>query len=257
MSLRNSLIFSVRWHRRIGLLCLFFVVVLSVTGILLNHTSSLNLDSVKLRSPILATLYGLPSPEPLALPIAGQWLSHDGLNQLYLDQSAIAQCQAPLLGAVFHNGLLHVLCGQELLLLSPDGELLESITSVLGLPTGAKALATHNNQLLIDTPTSAVIADLDSLLWTPTDSKPEQWSKPQSPPSHLRDKINTHTPAIDLEHVLLDLHSGRLFGGLGVFVMDLTAILLIVLSITGFISWNSSRKIKKITENSRSSKRQR
>ena len=172
MSLRNSLILSVRWHRRIGLLCLLFVVVLSVTGILLNHTSSLKLDSIKLRSPILASLYGLPRPEPLSLPVAGQWLTHDGLNQLYLDDAAIAQCQAPLLGAVSHNGLLQVLCDQELLLLSPEGELLESITPVLGLPAGVKALTKHNNQLLIDTVNGAIIADIDSLQWTPTEQTP-------------------------------------------------------------------------------------
>jgi len=110
VSLRNSLILSVRWHRRIGLLCTLFVLVLSVTGLLLNHTSSLKLDSIKLNSPILASLYGLPTPEPLALPIAGKWIAHDGINQLYLDETAIGQCPAPLLGAVLHNGLLHVLC---------------------------------------------------------------------------------------------------------------------------------------------------
>ena len=257
MSLRNSLIFSVRWHRRIGLLCLFFVLVLSVTGILLNHTSSLKLDSIKLRAPILTSLYGLPSPAPLSVPIADQWLSHDGLNQLYLGETAIAKCQAPLLGAVYLNGLLQVLCDQELLLLSSEGELLESITAVLGLPAGVRALTKLNNQLLIDTANGTVIADLDSLHWTPTELMPEQWPSPQRPPPPLHDKINTHAPSIDLEQLLLDLHSGRLFGTFGVLVMDLAAVLLIVLSLTGLIAWNSSRKIKKIVANSRRSQRQR
>ena len=50
---------------------------------------------------------------------------------------------------------------------------------------------------------------------------------------------------MNLEQILLDLHSGRLFGSFGVLVMDLAAILLVVLSITGFVAWNSSRLLRK------------
>ena len=50
---------------------------------------------------------------------------------------------------------------------------------------------------------------------------------------------------MDLEQIVLDLHSGRLFGNIGVLVMDLVAILLIILSITGFIAWNSNRQLRK------------
>lgn len=256
MSLRNSLILSVRWHRRIGLLCLLFVVVLSITGILLNHTSSLKLDSIKLQSSLLARLYGLPTPNPQALPTVDQWLVHDGISQLYLDEVAIAECEAPLLGAVTVNGLLHVLCHQELLLLSPEGEFLESITPVLGLPAQAKALTLHNGQLLINTADGTFTANMETLDWQPTDAIPSQWPTPQQLPAQLSNKIVNTAPSIDLEQVLLDLHSGRLFGGLGVLVMDLAAVLLIVLSITGFIAWNSSRKIRKVADSSRA-KRQR
>jgi len=255
VSLRNSLILSVRWHRRIGLLCTLFVALLSVTGLLLNHTSSLKLDSIKLNSPILASLYGLPTPEPLALAVADQWLAHDGTKQLYLGETAIGQCSAPLLGAVFHNRLIHVLCHGELLLLSPDGELLESITPMLGLPANAQALTLHDNQLLINTEAGAIVADLNTLQWLPTDSRPEQWPAPKSLPTQLSKKISAEAPAVDLEQVLLDLHSGRLFGSFGVLVMDLAAILLIVLSITGFIAWNSSRQIRKTAKQSRQPRR--
>ena len=245
MSLRNSLIFSVRWHRRIGLVCALLVLLLSITGILLNHTTSLKLDSIKVHSPIITSLYGLPTPEPVSLAAEEHWISHDGIQQLYLQDQAIAQCTAPLLGAALHQGLLHVLCRNELLLLSPEGELLETITPVFGLPTGLQALALHNNQLLFKTESGVLNADLNTLQWLPSNITPKQWPTPQVVPPQLSQAVITEAPAMDLEQLLLDLHSGRLFGSVGVLVMDMAAILLILLSITGFIAWYSSKQLRK------------
>jgi len=245
VSLRNSLIFSVRWHRRIGLLCALLVLVLSVTGILLNHTSSLKLGSIKIHSAIIANLYGLPSPEPVSIAIKEQWVSHDGFQQLYLQDKAIAQCAAPLLGAAQHHGLLHILCKDVLLLLSQEGELLEAITPVLGLPANLQTLTQHKDQLLLKTTTGVLNANLDTLQWLPSNETSVQWPTLQAVPPQLSQAVNTEAPAIDLEQLLLDLHSGRLFGSVGVLIMDMAAVLLIVLSITGFIAWYSSKQLRK------------
>lgn len=247
MSLRNSFILSVRWHRRIGLLCILFVFVLSVTGILLNHTTGLALDRIKISNPIVAKLYGLTTPQPLAFPVAGQWVAHDGINQLYLNKTAVGQCNAPLLGAVMLDDVLHLLCHQELLLFTQQGQQLESITPGLGLPANAQALTQLNHQLLVNTPNGAIVADIDSLSWRNTETAPAQWPTAQTPPPQLNKQIRVPA-AIDLEQLLLDLHSGRLFGQLGVWAMDIVALLLIVLSVTGFIAWNSSRRIKKTSK---------
>ena len=42
---------------------------------------------------------------------------------------------------------------------------------------------------------------------------------------------------LPLERILLDLHSGRLFGKIGVYVMDSAAVLMIVLTVTGLLIW--------------------
>lgn len=243
MSLRNRLIFNVKWHRRIGLLCAFFVIVLSITGLLLNHTASLKLDNIKLHSPILSSLYNLPPATPVSFHSGEQWISHNGINTLYLGQMSIEQCAPPLKGVVTHNDLLQILCEDELLLLTKEGDLLERITPVLGLPNGSQALAFTEGQLLIKTADGVVSADMDALNFIPS-TLPAIWTAAETPTSELTTFLRNQGPAMDLEQVLLDLHSGRLFGGIGVLVMDLAAILLIVLSITGFIAWQTSRKMR-------------
>lgn len=242
MSLRNRLIFNVKWHRRIGLFCAFFVLLLSITGLLLNHTSSLKLDRIKLHSPILANLYNLPSVTPISFQADGLWISHNGIDTLYLGQQSIEQCATPLKGAVINNGMLQILCNNELLLLTTEGKLLERITPILGLPEKSEALTVVDEQLIIKTVNGAVSADLDTLQFKAVNS-PTSWPIAQRAPSKLATFLTDQGPAMDLEQVLLDLHSGRLFGGIGVLVMDLVAILLIVLSITGFIAWHTTRKM--------------
>ncbi|EGG99991.1 PepSY-associated TM helix [gamma proteobacterium IMCC2047] len=243
MSLRNRLIFNVKWHRRIGLFCAVFVLILAVTGLLLNHTSSLELDRIKVHSSAINALYNLPSATPASFKLEDQWVSHNGIDSLYLNQQPLGDCAAPLKGAVKSNGLLTILCENELLLLTTDGELLERVTPLLGLPANSLALAEQNEQLLINTTQGVVQADLDRLEFIPTSAE-IAWPSSQPPTQELTDFLSQQGPAMDLEQLILDLHSGRLFGSAGVFVMDFVAILLIALSATGFIAWQTSHKMR-------------
>lgn len=51
-----------RWHRRIGIISALFVLLLSVTGIILNHTVSLGLHQSHVKAAWVHELYGLPAP---------------------------------------------------------------------------------------------------------------------------------------------------------------------------------------------------
>ena len=46
------------WHRRIGLTAIILVIVLAVTGIMLNHTEALKLDETYVESATLLGWYG-------------------------------------------------------------------------------------------------------------------------------------------------------------------------------------------------------
>ena len=59
---RNAKIISL--HRYIGIVICVFLVLLSVTGIFLNHTDDLNLDKRFINWPWLLKHYGLTAPQP-------------------------------------------------------------------------------------------------------------------------------------------------------------------------------------------------
>lgn len=66
---------------------------------------------------------------------------------------------------------------------------------------------------------------------------PITWSAAQTIPAKLNSKIMSEGPSANLEQFLLDLHSSRLIGSFGVYLMDIIAVLLIIQVITGCIAW--------------------
>jgi uncharacterized iron-regulated membrane protein len=52
-----------RWHRRIGVVATLFIILLSITGILLNHNAQLSLHKVNIESPWLLELYNIDNTE--------------------------------------------------------------------------------------------------------------------------------------------------------------------------------------------------
>jgi hypothetical protein len=156
-------------------------------------------------------------------------------EQLHLDQRPMQRCAEPLQSAVSITGMLAVLCGSHLLLLDGQGELIEQVTN---LPTHALALAVQDERLLLQT-VSAVFAYDDSAgEWLPA-SGPVNRAQPQALPESLRQYFSQHNPVPGLswERVLLDLHSGRLFGNAGVLVVDLVGVAICLLAFSGLLTW--------------------
>ncbi|MGB5398196.1 MAG: hypothetical protein WBN96_13695, partial [Gammaproteobacteria bacterium] len=118
------------WHRRIGLLAMVLVIVLAITGILLNHTEQLALDENYVQSSLILDWYGLePDGEPVSYPVdqhrITQWQ-----HQLFFDNSVITTNEQSLRGAIRAEQFIVIAFDSELLLLSKEGELVERI------PTG-------------------------------------------------------------------------------------------------------------------------
>jgi hypothetical protein len=235
-----------RWHRYLGLTVILFVILLSVTGILLNHTEELQLDKRYVQSEWILNWYGIQTPKIdaaflLETKNGKSWLSAIN-HKLYINQTIIVGDYDNLRGAVaMSDGFIVVLVGEKILLLMPNGELVEELSPLQGLPVGITALGlTEKQQLQVQTANGLYQPDNEFLNWEklPNNTKPNQvrWILPQSLPEKFRQTITTqvYTQILPIERLLLDLHSGRL---LSVYLMDAVAILFIILAITGFFLW--------------------
>jgi hypothetical protein len=232
------------WHRRLGLAVSVIVLLLSVTGLLLNHTDALKLDQTSLRADWLLRWYGYP---PVAAPDsfrAGErWVSTAG-GKLYLDQTPVAEAGGPALGAAqLDGGLVAAALADSVILLAPDGTVVERLGAA-SLPGAPQRIGLADDaRLALGTAQGTFVADADLIQWQPAAAAPA-WSEAQAAPPALRDALAQaqRGPGLSAERVLLDLHSGRLFGAWGPWVMDAAAIVFVILALTGIVNWGWRRQ---------------
>lgn len=233
-------------HRYIGVASALFVIMLSITGIMLNHTEELALDEKNIQSSVLLGLYGIEAPEVgRGYEVQGQWLSQVG-KQFYLNQNSITTLDNQLLGAIASDDFFIAATQNELILISPEGELIERLTALHGVPSDIKKIGVHSptNAPLIQTAQGLFLSDQALFEWQASEEADAQWSIPGQLPDFIVTPIKESYlgEGLSLERVLLDLHSGRVAGVNGVYFMDFVAGLFLFLAGVGVWLWWKPRR---------------
>ncbi len=228
------------WHRYIGVSAALLVALLAATGLMLNHTETLQLDSRYVSNNWLLNHYGIHAPSDIrSYQLHGHWLSQWG-ERLFLGQTDIGETREKLRGALFYNDMLVVALKNEVWLLTPRGELIEKLDRNESIPPGISSIGiTHQGQVAVMAAQGVYTADRDLLIWLPAPKAITVWANSTNLPDplyhHLLEKYRGH--GLSLERIILDLHSGRIFGSYGVYIMDTAAILMLLLSFSGSWIW--------------------
>lgn len=236
-----------KWHSRLGLTAATFVLALAFTGFLLNHVADWRLDDRLISSPLVLKWYGISQPHQMrSFAVAEQFISKVG-EEVFLNTREIAHCRGELQGAValLSGKMLVIACENELFLLDQNHEMIERLGISQGLPSPLQQIGTRNTELILavgsGVQADVLRADVDNLLWTPLagDAGAIIWSVSVPTPPALADLLGKHFvgEGISVERLLLDIHSGRIVGAWGVYLVDLMAILFVVLAVTGCLLW--------------------
>lgn len=241
-ALKNTLL---RWHRRAGVSAAFFVLLLAITGILLNHSNSLHFDRQSISSPFILKLYGI-TPPPIVAYKLGTGSAEQIGHKVSLNGKPISDCDGTLVGAVKLAELSLLACTKALLLITPKGELVEQITPLQGLPTPITGLGLCQHDACLITPSKNFVANVDALEFTPT-QQVVKTELPVNPNPKLRQTLVSHYTGggITWARLIQDLHAGRFLGGLGPWLMDAIALLFILLAVSGvYLWWRGGRRHK-------------
>jgi hypothetical protein len=122
-----------------------------------------------------------------------------------------------------------------LLLLTSEGETIELIPINKIEKIGVNSL----HQTIIESKQLTLYSDDNLISWQPYTKRDISWSKPMPLPTLITNKIKktARSNILPLERVLLDLHSGRFFGNMGVIIVDITGVLLVLLVLSGCTIW--------------------
>ena len=240
------------WHRRIGLFALVLVIILAITGIMLNHTEEFELDETYVNSSWLLNWYGIePGNKPVSYRVKNATNSHiiSAWNQqLFFDEVAITHLEQDIHGAVGAEQFIVIALDNEIILLSYEGELIERISTSISFSNIQRMGMKYKRPVIETSEPLYYMADEHILDWDVIIDEGIEWTEEYSLSDNEYQQllIAYRGNGLKLERVILDLHSGRIFGSYGVYLMDAAAIALLWLSLSGLWVWSSRRrKMKK------------
>jgi hypothetical protein len=219
-----------------------FVLMLSVTGIALNHGSDWELDSRYVTSNWVLDAYGVRAPEiGASFADRGHRVTLLG-TRLYLGEREIADDVDALTGLVSLEPLLVAASQQDIWLFATNGDLVERMSVASDQDGPVARVGRAGNHAVIEAAGRIYRADSDVsgfVPWDNADAAKIDWSVQSEPPSSLISTLEEQYRGrgLSIERVIADVHSGRVIGVVGPYVMDGVAILLIVLSVSGLLLW--------------------
>lgn len=245
------------WHKRAGLFAFLFLGWLGVTGIFLNEASDLDLNARRVGWPWLMALYGLHAEPPASgLGSGGHWLATAGEASV-LDGKPLAQpLESPLgLVAAPEPGMpgklmLYAAQADSVVLLRADGSRVDELR-MPPLPIAAirriGLVKAHAGSIAIQGSDTAYQSEDEGESWKPVPATEVDWSVPRSLPQEVRAALLPYSrPSVSVQQLLVDVHSGRLFGRFGTYVIDVVGLAALLLATSGvWMMWRTSSARRK------------
>ena len=229
-----------RWHRRIGIVTALFVILLVLTGLMLNHTDFLQLDSRYVQNQLLLDAYDIsPDEQPVGFRAGDRWISQVG-ERIYLGDVHVSGNVNRLVGAVLNGQDIVIAFDGQLIILNEKGDQVERLTGAEGVPAGMRTIGlSPDRQIVIRGSHGDYQVDLETLDWHEEKELEASWSVEEKIPDSLLARLlaDYRGKGLPYERVVLDLHSGRFLGGYGIYIIDLAALLFLVLAVTGVWMW--------------------
>ncbi|MBT8098207.1 MAG: PepSY domain-containing protein [Gammaproteobacteria bacterium] len=241
--LRNSQKRGRHWarrsHRIVAISALAFLLLLTVTGLVLNHADTFGLPQNQAPSGFVQWAYGIePAPVDAVFETSGIVLASIA-GSLYANGREIASEAGTIRGAVTSQDFVVAATNREWLLITRNGSLIER--SPLESSQAIRRIGNAGARVIVDAGSGFAELDLDQLtlsrLSISTDAI--DWSKPAALDNVQQLELSSAASSASLswERVLLDLHSGRILPKVGRYLADLTALCLLYLCISGLLLW--------------------
>ena len=226
-------------HKFTGIAVCVFLIHLSITGIFLNHTEELGLDEKYTASPLILGLYNISIPsQEESFSVDNHFVSRFG-NQVFLDNQPVFKSEVPIIGVVISNQMLVLAFKNELVLLTEEGELIEKLTTATGIPENIQKFGESDSILFLKASNQSWESDDEGQEWRGTNSNFNEWSNEVVMPNEKIQQVESYFlgKGVSLEQFFLDLHNGNIIKGFGKWLLDIIAIFLLLISISGIWIW--------------------
>jgi len=227
------------WHRSVGALAALFVLILAITGVMLNHTLDLKLEQRHLNWPWLLAHYGVADVTADRVYLLDDNVISQIDEQVFVDAQPVVKSLKPIIGGIHLDDITVVASDDALILLSPEGEYIETLGSAIGIPSNIQNIGLFHGLPVLQTRNGMWRSDFLLEQWENISLQGVSWSEPTTMPDSVSKDLARyfHGEGITVERFVLDLHNGHILGAIGVWLLDFFGVLLVVLSLSGLWMW--------------------
>lgn len=237
------------WHKRTGLFAFIFMGWLGASGFLINQSADWGYDTLRVDWSWVMSLYGLHPEPPRSGYFAGEhWLAATP-EATVLDGQAlpdtVPQPVGLALGGTEAQPLLFLAAADKLLIYTTAGERVDELSGFTLPVSQIRRIGVIEETGQVAIQELDVYATVEGLVWDPLpDGARVKWSNAESLSDAQRQAVLPFSrPTVSLEHVLVDAHSGRLFGRAGAYLINAVGIASMLLSVTGvWMMWRTRRR---------------
>jgi uncharacterized iron-regulated membrane protein len=232
-----------RLHGRIGAFAAIFFLFLVVSGLALNHSDALKLDQQAIGTTWLLAWYGIERKPPmLGYRLGDGYFVSEGDGWL-LNGRRLPGAHGNPVGAVTKDDIYFIATPGSLHLYRGDGQLVDRLDAraLPGVPIERIGIAA--GRVVLQTPVGQ-FASADAIQWQRVTGTGVAGSTQGPLPPQVREEAaRLLAPTLPLQRVLLDLHSGRIFGRYGPLLVDLLAVALGLLAASGlWMHWRAAHR---------------
>jgi hypothetical protein len=225
-------------HRIAGIFLSLFLIIIAVSGVMVNHAALLGLDKTSVPAFIAGWYYRDALSSVSGYRVTEGYVYSIG-TEVYLNRTLVTDCAQGLSGATTVSEGVIALCTGDLLVVSPGGRLVERLGSVHGVPDGVERLGHAGGGLVLGMSDTNRGFDPDTLETIPAPANVSWQQAVRVPAALTRASL---ADAVSWEQFVLDLHSGRLFGASGAGFVDGLAALLVLMAVSGVLLWRAPRR---------------
>lgn len=215
-----------KFHRWAGLITSIWVLLLAITGLLLQHSQQFNLDKKHITNKYILALYGIGN-QFVAFEQDGHRLQQID-KQLIQDGTTTIKLDENISSAIFHQSHWIAITDSSVYWISLNGQIMQSMDELDDLPRPIEKIGLSSNSVIIKNVNKNF--DLNTLKEVIPQST-TLWSHPLNNNDLKQEAIRlTSKDYLNFEQFIFDLHAGITSPSL---LNDITAIALIFLSFSG------------------------
>jgi len=234
-----------RWHRRFGVISALFLMLVSVTGLLLQHPEMFKLTQQNVSSSWLLNYYGI-APSKLGRTYQSGTTYFSQVDQrVYANEQFVSDIKGELIGVHQLESFIVIASNYQITLTTLELEKIDTFGYPPSIELPVRNLSKDKSPLVFHAKNGLFSPDetfehFKSIQFI----RSPNWQETSTLPEAVKEHIiaDARQQNLNYERVTLDLHSGRLLGTFGPLIMDFMAILFFILAVSGIWLWSRKKR---------------